>query len=161
MGRLYMARDTLSIVQEHPYTGTGLGTFALAGPIYMSFYSEYIFDKAHNDYLQLLSEVGLIGFFFAVWWMVAFVRIFLKSAREKSRRISAFRTAAFCGCISILVHSTVDFNLQIPANALFFAVLAALVIRPGSTQPDRPVRWQQKVTQDDAGASEGPQEVQP
>jgi len=161
MDRLYIARDTLSIVQEHPYMGTGLGTFALVSPIYMSFYRKYLFDKAHNDYLQLLSEVGLIGFFFAVWWIVGLVRIFFKIAREKSRRISAFRTAAFCGCISILVHSTVDFNLQIPANALFFAVLAALVIRSGSTQLDRPVQWQQKVAQDDAGPSEGLQEVQP
>ena len=140
--RLQIAGDTLQLIRDHPFSGTGLGTYALAIPRYISHYTSLTWDKAHNDYLQLLSEVGLAGFSFAVWWIVGFFRRAVKTARNESHPLWAVRIGAFCGCLAVLFHSLVDFNLQIPANALFFVVLAALVTRadaprPGEVRPDR------------------------
>jgi hypothetical protein len=130
--RLVVAKDTLGIIREHPFTGTGLGTFPLAIPHHLSFYTDLSWDKAHNDYVQLLSEVGLIGFSFTVWWIVGLFRSVLKRVWDSSVPLSTLRLGAFCGCLSLLIHSFADFNLQIPANALFFTVLAALATRQNS-----------------------------
>lgn len=129
LDRIRMAGDTLRIIRDHPYRGTGFGTFALATPGYTSWYTEYVIDKAHNDYLQLLSEVGLVGFCFAVFWLVGFFRSVLLMVRDSSLPFSTLRLGAFCGCLALLIHSLVDFNLQIPANAIYFSVLAALATR--------------------------------
>jgi O-antigen ligase len=127
--RIRIAGATLRIIQDHPYTGTGLGTFALLSPMYVSWPTNELFDKAHNDYLQLLSEVGLIGFSFVVIWIVALFRSLVSIVRDDSQHSSLLPLGAFCGCFAILIHSFVDFNLQIPANAIYFAVLAALATR--------------------------------
>ncbi len=127
--RLLVAKDSLAIIRDHPFTGTGLGTFALAFPRYQSWYTGLRFDKAHNDYLQLLIEVGLVGIAPAVVWVTGLFRSVLRMLRDKSNPFSPLRLAAFSGCFGILVHSLVDFNLQIPANALYFAVLAGIATR--------------------------------
>jgi len=129
LDRVRIAGATLRIIQDHPYTGTGLGTFALLSPMYVSWPTSFLFDKAHNDYLQLLSDVGLIGFSFVVIWIVALVHSLVSMVRDDSHHSSILRVGAFCGCFAILIHSFVDFNLQIPANAIYFAVLAALATR--------------------------------
>jgi len=127
--RIRIAGATLRIIQDHPYTGTGLGTFALLSPMYVSWPTNELFDKAHNDYLQLLSEVGLIGFSFVVIWIVALFRSLVSIVRDDSQHSSVLPLGAFCGCFAILIHSFVDFNLQIPANAIYFAALAGLATR--------------------------------
>jgi O-antigen ligase len=127
--RIRIAGATLRIIQDHPYTGTGLGTFALLSPMYVSWPTNTLFDKAHNDYLQLLSEVGLIGFSFVVIWIVALFRSLVSMVQDDSQPPSILRIGAFCGCFAILIHSFVDFNLQVPANAIFFATLAGLATR--------------------------------
>jgi O-antigen ligase len=125
--RIWIAKDTLQLIQDHPFLGTGLGTYPLAVPSYVSHYFPREWDKAHNDYLQLLAEVGLVGFSLAVWWLVAFGRSLAAALRSKST--SPVRLGAYCGCLALLVHSFGDFNLQIPANAILFTVLAALATR--------------------------------
>ncbi len=132
--RLAIAKDTARIIHDHPFTGIGLGTFPLAIPAYLSSYTDLQWDKAHDDYVQLLSEVGLIGFAFAVSWIVGLFHSVLTRVRDHTVPLSTLRLGAFCGCFSLLIHSFVDFNLQIPANAMFFAVLAALATRQDSVQ---------------------------
>jgi O-antigen ligase len=127
--RIRIAAATLRIIQDHHYTGTGLGTFALLSPMYVSWPTNTLFDKAHNDYLQLLSEVGLIGFSFVVIWIVALFRSLASTVQDDSQPPSILRIGAFCGCFAILIHSFVDFNLQVPANAIYFATLAGLTMR--------------------------------
>jgi len=133
--RFQVAEDTLKIIRDHPLTGTGLGTFSLEIPRYLSKPTALTWDKAHDDYLELLSGVGLIGFTFVVWWIVGLFRGFMASFSDPAQRFPTVRLGAFCGCFSLLVHSLVDFNLQIPANALFFTVLAALATRRDHSGP--------------------------
>jgi O-antigen ligase len=127
--RLLIYKDTLNIVHTYPFAGSGLGTFQLINPLYVTKYHQLVWTQTHNDYLQLLAETGLIGFAFAVWWLVAFVRRFILSVSNRERPISMIRLGAYCGGFGILAHSFVDFNLQIPANALYFIFLVAMLSR--------------------------------
>jgi O-antigen ligase len=127
--RLSMAADTIQIIKDHPLMGTGLGTLRLAYPKYQSWFTNQKVFQAHNDYLQFLSEVGLVGFSLALIWIAGLFHSIIGMVREESEHFSLLRLGAFCGCLAILIHSFVDFNLQIPSNALYFAVLAALASR--------------------------------
>jgi O-antigen ligase len=59
--RLVAARDSLGIFRDHPWLGTGLGSFEAAFPRYQSFPSDFRWDHAHNDYAEALAETGLAG----------------------------------------------------------------------------------------------------
>jgi len=125
--RLDMAKDSLRMFYHRPVLGWGLGTFPTVYPRYRSFYSNLFINEAHNDYAQLLVEAGLLGFGLMLWFLVQVYRHGLPTSRRwEFKWDGALSLAALLGCTGILVHSFVDFNLQIPANAALFYVLCAL-----------------------------------
>jgi O-antigen ligase len=125
--RLKINRDALHMFAQRPILGWGLGTFETVYPQFRSFYTDLLVDKAHNDYLQLLVETGLLGFAIMIWFLVSALRPALPKIRNWPSDVNgAVALAALIGISGILVHSLVDFNLQIPANALLFYVLCAV-----------------------------------
>jgi len=128
--RLTILRDSIPIIRQHPWFGTGLGTFPNVYPAYRSFYSDTFVNAAHNDYLQLIVETGFIGALALVWFFWIYVREFWRLLREwHLNPLATFRVAAAVSCLGLLVHSFVDFNLHIPANAALFFVLLAVATR--------------------------------
>jgi O-antigen ligase len=120
-------RDCLRMWWARPILGWGLGTFPTAYPQFRSFYTTFFVNEAHNDYLQLLTETGLVGFGIAVWFLVVtFRRAWAKLDNWTESVNGSLAVAALLGCVGILVHSFLDFNLQIPANAALFYVLCAV-----------------------------------
>jgi O-antigen ligase len=82
---------------------------------------------AHNDYLQLLVEMGALGLVTALWFLLTLFRSALRKLKSwPSDTNSAVTLAAMLGVMGILVHSFMDFNLQIPGNAALFYVLCML-----------------------------------
>jgi len=74
-----------------------------------------------------LVETGIVGFAIAVWFLVlTFRRAWAKLENWTETVNGTLTVAALIGCIGILVHSFLDFNLQIPANAALFYVLCAV-----------------------------------
>ena len=125
--RLSIDRDGLRMLFKRPFLGWGLGTFPIVYPEFRSFYTTFFVNQAHNDYLQLLVETGLAGFGIAVWFLVMVFRQAAGKLKDWTETASgALTVMALLGCIGILVHSFVDFNLQIPANAALFYVLCAI-----------------------------------
>jgi O-antigen ligase len=125
--RLSIDRDCLRMVLKRPFLGWGLGAFPVVYPEFRSFYSTFFVNEAHNDYLQLLVETGLTGFSIAVWFLVLVFRQAAGKLKNWTETAGgALTTAALLGCVGILVHSLLDFNLQIPANAALFYVLCAI-----------------------------------
>jgi O-antigen ligase len=125
--RLTIDRDCLHMWLKRPILGWGLGTFPIVYPQFRSFYTTFFVNEAHNDYLQLLTETGLAGFSIAVWFLVlVFRKVATKLKNWDETSTGALTVAALLGCIGILVHSFLDFNLQIPANAAMFYVLCAI-----------------------------------
>jgi O-antigen ligase len=110
-----------------PVLGWGLGTFTTVYPQFRSFYTTLFVNAAHNDYIQALVETGIVGFAAILWFLIAVYREGLRNLESWSRNWSrTLGLASLIGCTGILVHSAVDFNLQIPANACVFYFLAAV-----------------------------------
>jgi O-antigen ligase len=125
--RLTIDRDCLRMFMKRPILGWGLGTFPIAYPGFRSFYTNFFVNQAHNDYLQLLVETGLVGFSIAVWFLVVVFRQAAGKLQNWTETASGSLTVvAILGCVGILVHSFLDFNLQIPANAALFYVLCGM-----------------------------------
>jgi O-antigen ligase len=125
--RLTIARDSLRMWKQRPLLGWGLGTFPEVYPQFRSFYTSFFVNQAHNDYAQLLTETGLAGFAIALWFLLlVFRRARAKLENWTETANGVLTLAALVGCVGILVHSWLDFNLQIPANAALFYVLCAI-----------------------------------
>ena len=129
--RSLLWKDALGIVQDHPF-GVGLANFSLVYPVYkIQMVSESFFIYAHNDYLQLLIEAGwpgavalVSGFFIFIG--MGFQRICKMTPRDDPLRFF-LGAGALSGLVSIGFHSFFDFNLEMPANAVYFALLMAIV----------------------------------
>lgn len=125
--RASMRQDTWHIFLDHPTLGTGLGTLQMVFPPYETGYDAKIVNHTHNDYLEALAETGVAGALCCAWFLGV---LFLESVRGLKELGSSFGAAlnlsGLVGCCGLLVHSLVDFNLHIPANALLFFVAAHL-----------------------------------
>ena len=136
--RVSIDRDSLSMFRRKPLLGWGLGAFPVVYPQFRSFYTNFFVNEAHNDYLQLLTETGLLGFGVMVWFLVALYRNALRKINHWTSSVTGSATlACMLGVTGILVHSFVDFNLQIPANAALFYVFCALAAAPPLLQRAR------------------------
>ena len=125
--RLQVDRDGVKMFERKPVLGWGLGVFPTVYPKYRSFYTNVFVNQAHNDYLQLLIETGAVGFAIMLWLLVtAYYRAGKKLENWTRDPNGAVALAAMLGITGIGVHSLVDFNLQIPANAALFYVLCVV-----------------------------------
>lgn len=145
--RLAIDRDALRMFTHKPILGRGLGVFANIYPQFRTFYTNFFVNAAHNDYLQLLVEMGTLGFATLLWWVVVvYSRATRKLGNWPSDTNGAVALAAMLGVTGILVHSLVDFNLQIPANAALFYVLSVLAaMEPRFGLPRRTLRKQREA----------------
>lgn len=123
--------DVVPMVRDFPLVGCGLGAFESCFHQYNRTAPNFRVDYAHNDYLQLLAELGLAGFlpllFLAVLALVASVGGAIRRAGE-DRGLLALACAGSLAAIAI--HSIADFNLYIPANALVVAWVGGMALRP-------------------------------
>ena len=108
--------------------GYGSGTFDLVYPTFQSFVVDSVINHAHNDYLELLSETGLIGAGLIAWFLVLVYRKASKQLRPGAKTSDSVLIAVLAGITGLLVHSLVDFNFHIPANAALFLVMAAIAV---------------------------------
>jgi O-antigen ligase len=127
--RVVVARDALTIFTRHPLIGTGLGSFSTVYPQYRSFPSDLDWDHAHNDYAEALAEAGAAGGLLIATALYMFFRFAFRGLRERLRHGAGWISlGAALGCCGLLVHSLVDFNLHIPANAAWFSLLAGIAV---------------------------------
>lgn len=135
--RVSIFKDTWKMIRDHPLAGTGLGTFENAYPRYESFYDGLLVDHAHNDYLELLADTGLIGgALFTAFLALLLWHGLLNVRTAQSSRVRSLYVASLVACCGLLLHATVDFNFHIPSNALLFLLLTALSTSDIS-EPDR------------------------
>ncbi|PWT93010.1 MAG: hypothetical protein C5B55_05295 [Blastocatellia bacterium] len=133
-GRAHFWAVTIEMIKAHPVLGTGLGAF---GVIYTRFDSRnglFRLEQAHNDYLQVLSDAGIVGAVLALSFvLLLFYRAFVRmKSHDDFRRGVAL--ASLGGCFAVLVHSFFDFTLHTTSNALLFLVLAGLATMNGRVE---------------------------
>ena len=115
------------IFEDYPLFCTGGGTFYTSFTRYRGHDIPDYYDHVHNDYVQYLTETGLIGASLLGLLVVAsFACAILAQARRRDPLARGVAFSVVMGVIAIGIHSTVDFNLQIPANAFLFMILLAL-----------------------------------
>ena len=129
--RISMARGAARIFLDHPLKGCGLGTLVDVYPRYETVYDGRLVDHIHNDYMEGLAETGILGGlcgFFFLW------NLYRESRRnfwaEQSHLSRALHAGAIAAIAGLLLHSFVDFNLHIPANALLFLLQAFVATSP-------------------------------
>jgi O-antigen ligase len=133
--RLSLYRSTLRMIADHPWFGTGLGTFASAFPAYRSddISMYFIYDRAHSTLFELAAEAGLpLASIVVIGWMMAFG--VLAHGLRTRRRDRIIPAAALSVGLLAALHSLVDFSLQIPGFAIVvFGLLGAGVAQSFSS----------------------------
>jgi O-antigen ligase len=125
--RASMRRDTWRIFVENPWMGTGLGTLQIVFPPYETLYDGRIVNHAHNDYLEVLAETGIAGGLCCALYVG--LLLFHSSQQLSAGKTSigtVLNLSGLVACTGFLVHSLVDFNLRLPANAQLFFLMATL-----------------------------------
>lgn len=125
-GRAFVFEPTLQAVKDFWLTGYGGGSYYSVFPHYRTNEVFLFYDHAHNDFLELLGDYGVIGFvMFALIVIGCFARAIQAQAQRHTAILKGTGFAAMMGIMSIMIHSSTDFNLQIPANAILFCMLCA------------------------------------
>jgi O-antigen ligase len=134
--------NTVEMIGDFPLAGTGKGTYVDAYAVYEKIDDGLKLSYAHNDYLEFAAENGIVaggalaaaGIGLAVW-LAAMWR------RRRSSFAKGVGLGAMLGVTAILIHGFTDFNLQIPANAVYFTALAMLGVvvlgRAGRNEQER------------------------
>lgn len=118
--------NTLKYFRAFP-AGTGLRTFVQAYPMFATGYEPGLLDHAHNDYLEALAESGAVGGGALILFAASGVTwVFLRWLRRRDPLVRGIALGALLGVVALLLHSFTDFNLRIPANAVYFVTLFAL-----------------------------------
>jgi O-antigen ligase len=149
-------KDSLRMFAKKPFLGWGFGTFPTVYPQFRTFHTDLFVTDAHNDYLQHLAETGLLGFAVMLWFLVTLYRSAWRKLKDWPNDITgAVAFACLLGCTGILVHSFVDFNLQIPANAAWFYVLCFLAASPHAIESHHRMRRSRRTQTQEQEADPG------
>lgn len=150
--RLLMWKAALDAHHLSPWTGVGAGTYLFYGRYFRHEGVQADAQHVHNDYLELLSEYGIIGcavmaIFLLVHATSGFAAIggIIRSRLKPFGLTRSNELAVVLGVLSafaaLTFHSVIDFNLHIPANALLAALFFGILANPRTPTPDEQVRW--------------------
>ena len=125
--RAWVWKDSLNIVKDFPLFGTGMGTFGDIYPSYQTHSSLVLYDRAHNDYVEALTDLGSAGFLLASLPILIFGKIVHRTWRERNKTyIKIMGAGGMASLAAMAVHSIMDFNLHVPANALLLTIIAGI-----------------------------------
>lgn len=127
-GRTAAWRASAQMIGDFPLTGAGFGAYQEVATRYAPAGSPKRFFRAHNDYIEVVAEGGWIAAGLILWLTLGYGIRAARRIRRNSGSLSVSRFGLGLGLASLAVHALVDFNHQIPANALLFVTLAALLV---------------------------------
>ncbi len=133
-GRAQFWKDSKNIIRDFPLTGAGMGCFEHIYPPYKTLNDNMKLQHAHNDYIQLLTEGGVIGFGIITLFILSLIAKTYGNFRKRKDGFSIYLyIGSLTGMISIFCHSFTDFNLQVGANGLWFYFMAAMAVSSANT----------------------------
>nr|MDQ3806210.1 O-antigen ligase family protein [Acidobacteriota bacterium] len=139
-GRAHFWQGTWQMIKDRPLLGAGLGAFGAVYPRYDTSSGLFRLEQAHNDYLQILSDAGLVGGLLGLVFVVALFRMAVARMQSHDKFRRGVALGALAGCAGVLVHSFFDFTLHTTANALLFLLLAALATLNGRVEEPEKTR---------------------
>ena len=128
--RVALWRDSLKMIRDFPLLGVGLGAWSDLFPRYQRpSASETFYREAHNDYVQLFAETGLIGFMLLGLGLIQCARMVLGAFNQMAVNLRSLLVASSAALALMLLHELCDFSLRIPANAVLFTVMLGVTVR--------------------------------
>ncbi len=140
--RIDIYMSSLPMLVDHWLTGIGIGSYSLLSPVYLKgFPAHILYDKAHNEYLELLIELGIPVALLLFGWMLSgmgklmlgLLSVMKKTGIDQNRVIIG--TAAFCGLVGFLFHGLADFGWRLPVNLVYSVTLLALCAESIKAEP--------------------------
>lgn len=125
-GRMRCWQGVVNQIKDNLFFGTGPNTFTNAYPAWQIPGNAVLRRYAHNDYLHFIAETGILITPIMIFTLFIFFKSGFQKFKSRSRQKKGFALGAMASVFAILIHSFSDFNLNIPANALLFTVLAAI-----------------------------------
>lgn len=129
-------RVSARVIKENFPFGAGIGAFAAAYTPFDASNGTARVEQAHNDYLQILADAGLVGLALAAFFIYGLFRTGLANAKTDNLFRRGLATGALAGCFGILVHSLFDFVLHTTAVSVLFLTLVALLVASGRRYAD-------------------------
>jgi O-antigen ligase len=134
--RTHIWNVTLAVIKNNLPFGAGIGAFAAAYTPYDTMNGIERVEQAHNDYLQILADAGIVGLLLAGFFIYQLFRTGLKNIKTDNLLRRGAGVGALAGCFAILVHSLFDFVLHTTAITVLFLILAAIVVVSGRNFTD-------------------------
>lgn len=125
---------SLDIIRDYPVAGTGFGTFE---DIYKGYRIEpagNAVNHAHNDYIELAVEGGVIAVGLTAWFLISILATYRRFLRRRDPYCVYLYMGGLTGLAAILIHSITDFNLHIGANGLYFFFICAICVSAAHTK---------------------------
>jgi O-antigen ligase len=136
-GRPAIWRDSWRMAADFRLTGVGAGAFQRAMLAYQQGSRLFFFNHAHNEYLQLLAEGGLLIAVPAALVVLTAGWLMFRALRADRTPIFWVRAGAMCGVVAVAVQSVWDTGLRTPANGVLFAVIVAIAVHTPRNVPAR------------------------
>jgi O-antigen ligase len=126
--RFHMWGVTMKVIADNMPLGGGLGAFPQAYSKFDTLGGYERVEQAHNDYLQILADAGIVGLILGGLFLFVFFRQGLESVHIDNTFRRGIAVGAFAGCFGVLVHSLFDFVLHVTAVAVMFITLLAMLV---------------------------------
>ena len=130
-GRREIWERTWTMTRDFWITGVGVGAYERAMTVYQQTPHVFYFNHAHNEYLQLLAEGGVVLALPAAIAIVAGVLLISRQLAADRTAVFWIRAGAAAGLLAVAVQSVWDTGLRMPANAVLFAIVAAIAMHDG------------------------------
>jgi O-antigen ligase len=127
---------TWEVVKQNPIFGAGWGAFGAAYTQFDPMNGRERVEQAHNDYLQLLADAGIVGLLIGAFFVFALAREGWRRLESKDDFRRGVAVGALAACFAILVHSLFDFVLHTTAISLLFLVMTALAVLNGRVESE-------------------------
>jgi O-antigen ligase len=128
-GRTYLWKASLRIIRDYPLFGTGPGSWRWFQAQYRDPRMQENPDYAHQDVLNLTSDYGIVGLLLVVAALACYYwHALLLVRRSLTGEQRAFAMGSVISVTMILLHSWVDFNLHVPANALLLVMIMGFTV---------------------------------
>lgn len=130
--RTHIWNVTIEVIKNYLPFGTGLGGYSVAYTQFDTFNGIERVEQAHNDYLQILTDAGIIGLIFAGFFTFKLFKTGVKNTKTPNTFRRGVAIGALAGCFAIFVHSLFDFVLHTTAITYLFITLVGLVVVSGN-----------------------------
>jgi len=127
--RITLWSDSAKLLADFPVFGSGFGSFVNIYPLYKTLKNPLVYEHPHSEYIEILTDSGIIGAALVVWFLAALFRHSWKSIRLRRNRYPILLgIAGLSGISATLIHGLTDFNMHNPAIFLTFYMLCGLTV---------------------------------